>query len=120
MIRAMAKQTIVQLTDDLDGSEAVEELTFALRGVEYEIDLNAKNAAALEKALDKYVAAGRRVGRPRAPRSGSTRNVVRRSRAAAPKGDLSSIREWAAANGYPISSRGRIPGNVKEAYAASH
>ncbi len=45
-------QVFVSLTDDLDGSEADETIMFALDGAGYEIDLNAKNAAALRKALD--------------------------------------------------------------------
>ena len=49
----MAKQTIVQLTDDIDGGDAAESVQFGFRGIEYEIDLNEKNATALEKALKK-------------------------------------------------------------------
>ena len=41
----MAKQTITQLIDDIDGSEAEETITFGIDGASYEIDLNAKNAA---------------------------------------------------------------------------
>ena len=43
------------LEDDIDGSVADETVTFALDGVTYEIDLNAKNAAALRDALAPYV-----------------------------------------------------------------
>jgi hypothetical protein len=110
----MAKETFVQLTDDLDGSEAVEELTFALRGVEYEIDLNAKNAAALEKALEKFVVAGRKVSH-RAPRS-----VGRRPSAATPKEDLVALREWAKANGYRVADRGRVSAEVRDAFHAAN
>ena len=66
----MAQRVNIVLEDDLDGSEADETVTFALDGVTYEIDLNAKNAAALRDALAQYVgharrAAGRRAaGRP--------------------------------------------------------
>ena len=56
----MAQEVIYKLTDDLDGSDAEETISFALDGSNYEIDLNIKNAAALRKALDKYVAAARR------------------------------------------------------------
>ena len=49
----MAKTTIVQLTDDLDGSEADKTVSFSLDGVSYEIDLSQKNASALEKAFSK-------------------------------------------------------------------
>jgi hypothetical protein len=107
----MAKETFVQLTDDIDGGEAVEELTFALRGVEYEIDLSAKNVAALEKALERYIDAGHRVASNRGVRSS-----VKRSNGSAPKEDLAAIREWARASGYEISSRGRIPAEIKSAY----
>src|ERR1700709_2110953 len=56
----MAQRTIVQLTDDIDGSEATESLSFALDGVAYTIDLNDNNAAELREALAPYVAAARR------------------------------------------------------------
>src|SRR6201986_3183876 len=46
--------------DDIDGSEAEGTVRFALDGAEYEIDLNAKNANALRKALSRYVEAARR------------------------------------------------------------
>jgi hypothetical protein len=46
--------------DDIDGSEAEGTVRFALDGAEYEIDLNAKNAEALRKALSRYVDAARR------------------------------------------------------------
>jgi len=46
--------------DDIDGSEAEGTVRFALDGAEYEIDLNAKNAEALRKALSRYVEAARR------------------------------------------------------------
>jgi Lsr2 len=109
----MAKQTVTQLTDDLDGDEAVEELTFALRGVQYEIDLNAKNVAALEKALDKYITAGHRVVHHRAPRGS-----IKRSNGSGP-GETALIREWALASGYDVSSRGRISAEVRAAYDAA-
>jgi hypothetical protein len=108
----MARETFVRLTDDIDGSEAVEELTFALRGVEYEIDLNAKNVAALDKALEKFITAGRRV-RP-------VRGVTRRSSGTTPKEDLNALREWAKANGYKVADRGRVSAEVREAYFAAN
>jgi hypothetical protein len=113
----MVKATVTQLSDDIDGGEAVESVTFALRGVEYELDLNAKNVAALEKALDRYVVAGRRVVHHRAPR-GLVKRAGRRSKASAP-GEVAAIREWALASGYEVSSRGRIPADVRAAYEAA-
>jgi hypothetical protein len=65
----MQKVQIV-LLDDMTGTEADETVTFGLDGNQFEIDLTAKNAAALRKALTPYVEAARKVqgrrGRPRA------------------------------------------------------
>ena len=41
----MAQKVLTMLTDDLDGSDASETITFGLDGVTYEIDLNTKNSA---------------------------------------------------------------------------
>jgi hypothetical protein len=104
----MARKTIVELTDDLDGKKAAETVSFSLDGRPMEIDLSSANAAKLRKALEPYIEAGRRV------RGGT------RASAAAPAGRTSeethAIREWARASGYHVSSRGRISAEVLEAY----
>jgi Lsr2 len=46
----MATKITVALEDDLDGGPAVETVRFAIGGTDYEIDLNANNAAALPPA----------------------------------------------------------------------
>lgn len=108
----MAKETIIRLTDDIDGSEAEETIVFGFRGTDYEVDLNAKNSSALEKALTKFMEAGRRV--PKSPTRG--RPASRHSGAE----DLASVRMWARENGHEVSDRGRIPAAVHEAYRAGH
>lgn len=115
----MARQTIIELTDDLDGSDAVETIAFAFRGITYEIDLNAKNAAAFDKALAKYIEAAHRVGAGRRG-VGASRGRSRGGRRSAkrPTDDVGSIREWARANGYQVSARGRISAEIRDAYAA--
>jgi nucleoid-associated protein Lsr2 len=112
----MAQKIVTELTDDTDGKPADETITFALDGREYEIDLTAKNAAALRKAFDVYVKSGRRIsgGRPRgSSRAGSSSSPS--------KGDVDTkaVREWAGKNGYELSARGRIPAKVIEAYRAA-
>ena len=67
----MASRTIVFYEDDLDGTEAAGTVTFALEGVQYEIDLSSKNADKLRTAMAPYVEAGRRVGGSRGRRSSS-------------------------------------------------
>jgi hypothetical protein len=107
----MAKKVEVQLVDDLDGSEAVESITFGLDGKTYEIDLNRDHATALRENLAEYIASGRRLGG----------DVRRRQVASAPRvgrhrEELARIREWARANGHQVKERGRIPAAVIEAY----
>jgi uncharacterized protein YciI len=110
----MARETIIRLSDDLDGGEAIEEVTFALRGVDYEIDLSAKNVAALEKALEKFVTAGRKVSRRGVATTG------RRSASTGAKEDLTAIRTWAKANGYRVADRGRVSTEVRDAFHAAN
>ncbi|WP_060880198.1 MULTISPECIES: histone-like nucleoid-structuring protein Lsr2 [Streptomyces] len=107
----MAQQTIIQLLDDLDGSEASETIVFGLDGRTYEIDLNEKNAAKLRKALESYVDKGRKLNQARGGRRGGT------TQATASSGDTALIRAWAKENGYDVNDRGRVPAEIKEAYA---
>lgn len=107
-------ETIVTLTDDLDGGKADRTLMFAVDGASYEIDLSKRNAAAFEKALRPYVEVARKVKTPRG-RQGSGRSTGSGRRS-----DLSAVREWARANGYDVSDRGRLPGNILDEYDAQH
>ena len=117
-IRVMAKTVITQVTDDLDGSTGAETISFAYRGTTYEIDLGRRNASAFDKMMKPYLDAARKVTAPRGGRRGSSngRRAARRS----PAGELASIREWARAQGYSVSDRGRIAANVREAYEKAH
>ena len=112
----MAQKVIYQLVDDLDQSPlddgTGETVIFGLDGVEYEIDLSSAHADGLRAALSAYVAAGR----PRGRRTAGT--TPRRS--AAVKRDLESVRAWANDNGFTVSTRGRIPAAVSEAYHAAN
>jgi hypothetical protein len=109
----MAKQTVVTelLVDDLDGSPADRTVTFSWDGTAYEIELSKKNAVAFERAVRPYVDAARRLRGGRGRRAGSGRGSKR---------DLTAIREWAASNGFDVSSRGRIASSVIEAYESAN
>ncbi len=107
----MAQKVQVVLVDDVDGGVADETVTFSLDGVAYEIDLSTDNAAKLRDAFAPWVGAGRRVG-GRAARSS------RRASARSAGGKNTEIRDWARANGYTVSDRGRIPAEVKAAFDA--
>lgn len=101
----MAKTVIEVITDDLDGSEGASTVTFGLNGATWEIDLNEKNAAKLEKALEPFLAKARRAGgRTKAGKSSGP--------------SAADIRGWAKENGFNVPDRGRIPAEVKDAYNA--
>jgi Lsr2 len=110
----MAQKVQVILVDDLDGGEAEESVTFALDGVNYEIDLSAANAEALRGALAEWVGHARKVG----GRSGRGRPAGRAKAAA--KADLTDVRAWARDNGYKVSDRGRVSSEVMTAYEGAH
>lgn len=108
----MARKTHVILTDDLDGSEASQTVSFGLDGVAYEIDLNDIHAEQLREQLETWVSSGRRVG-------GRRTAGTRRTAGGDPE-RTTRIREWARENGHEVSDRGRIAGSVIEAYDAAH
>jgi hypothetical protein len=109
----MAKKVVY--TDDLDDSPNAETVTFSFQGAQYEIDLGKRNTTAFEKVLAPYIRAARKVsGRTASP-------PIRRGQPAkADRQQLQAIREWARANGYPVSDRGRIATEIQEAYRAAN
>jgi Lsr2 len=111
----MAQITEVRLLDDLDGGEAAESVSFSLDGKSYEIDLNEKHAAALRDAFAPFIGSARRAGG--SPVGSRPRMSARTSTGASrPREETAAIREWAAANGLEVSTRGRISSTVLEAY----
>jgi hypothetical protein len=111
----MASKTVTLLTDDLDGSEAVESVSFSLDGQDYVIDLNAEHARDLRERITEWSQHARKVGgrvSARAvpqPRSSS-------SPVSSPKQDVTAVRQWAKGAGYEVSSRGRIAAKIMAAY----
>jgi hypothetical protein len=99
-----------------EGSSTV---TFALNGTTFEVDLCDEHLEELHEAFDQWTAIARPAGRgggrkapARARRSGGTSSRASR-------GQLGELREWARANGYQVSDRGRISSEVKSAYEAA-
>ncbi len=126
----MAIKQTTTLVDDLDGSEADRTVRFAIDGIDYEIDLSEANIAELASALAPFVSvarsapsrarrvpsAGPSPTRPRASRPSAPARSPRRSRS----GDTAAIREWAAAHGFSVGERGRIPDAIKQAWAEAN
>ena len=108
----MAREVVERLVDDIDGSEAVETISFGLDGAAFAIDLNEQHATDLRAKLGPYVRAGRRVrGRTSRGRVGVRRGNEYTDRNAA-------IRLWAFEAGIELPSRGRISRAVQDAYDA--
>ena len=110
----MAQKIQIILEDDIDGGEASETILFGLDGVEYEIDLSDENAAQMRDALASWVGRARRTGGRRKQGSASTGSVRGK------RDDLDAVRAWARENGYQVSDRGRVAGDVLKAYDDAH
>lgn len=106
----MATRTVIELIDDLDGSEATETVRFALDGSEYEIDLAGQNADELRGVLARFVQAGRKA-------AGNSTRPALAVRQLSPAVDTKAVRAWAA--GIEINSRGRVRDDVVQRYLAS-
>ena len=114
---------ITSRVDDFDKSPDAQPVRIAL---EYskddtdhrksiEIDLSDTNLEKLLNAVDKYLAAGRRVtdkSTAQRPRSSRKRHTA--------DPETALIRDWANANGHAVGDRGRIPDHVKTAYHKAH
>jgi hypothetical protein len=104
----VAQKVTVEMTDDIDGSEADTTVRFAVDGTAYEIDLSKKNSSKMRRDFGRYIeharktTGGRRSGRPRRDRDRS-----------------SAVREWARQQGIQVSERGRISADVVAQYEAA-
>jgi hypothetical protein len=108
----MARKVITVLSDDLDGSEATETISFALDGTEYEIDLNEAHANELRETLARFTEVARKTS------SGRGRPAGRKSSGSGV--DTRAVRLWAIDNGFQVNSRGRIQADIMEKYQAAH
>lgn len=115
----MAQRVQIVLTDDLDGSEAAESVSFALDGKSYEIDLSTSNAASLRDAMAPYLAKARPAsGSSR--RGGGRRGGGRSSSGGGAAASANEIRAWAREQGMEVSERGRVRADVLRAYEEAH
>ena len=110
----MAQKVEVTLIDDLDGSKADETITFGLDDTQYVIDLGEKNARELRDSFAKYVDAARR-DRDARP---TGRGTARKASPAGP--NTSDVREWAKAQGFEVSERGRVAKDLIVKFQEAH
>ena len=115
----MAKRTITELIDDLDGLRAEVSREFALDGVAYAVDLSAANSAKLDEALAPFIGAGSKIGHG-GPRLRPVRSSSRaRGTSPADRERNAAVRAWAAEQGLAVSDRGRIKSEILNAYEAA-
>lgn len=106
----MAQQVKVILVDDIDGGTADETVRFSVDGTDYEMDLSEKNARNFREALQPFTAKARRI---------AARGTRGRPAATPRSQEAAKVREWARANGYSVSERGRVQSEIIEAYRRS-
>lgn len=121
----MAQKTITQFIDDLDGtiSDEVRTVRFTMpsstdRMDAFEIDLTPENREKLVRALLPFHDAARPAP-TRVPTVGKRAASSGGKRPGRSSDELQKIREWAAANGYEVANRGRIPNHVISAFEAA-
>ena len=112
----VAQRVEIVLEDDIDGSVADETVGFSLDGTSYEIDLSNEHAEELRTAVAPWLGFARKIG-------GRSRRVAPAEACAwlgPMRGSCLAVRRWAQENGHKVSSRGRIPAAVQDAYQSAH
>lgn len=138
----MGKIVTIEYVDDLEGTpidaESVDTVEFSYRGQDYTLVLTRKNGAQFDKDVSRYITAAkksqsrdaraaRKTAKPapqkaNAPISSTRRKTSPRKRAEAVISGperTRAIRQWAADNGHTVSTRGRMPAAVLQAYDAA-
>ena len=109
----MAQKVQTLFIDDIDGGAAEGTVRFGLDGTDYEIDLSGEHNDELHKALERYIAHGRKVG-------GAARRSARNGGRRGSSGiDTTAVRTWAREQGIDIKERGRVPADVVAKYQAA-
>jgi len=122
----MARQIVVEHVDDIDGTPIVEgkgeTIVFSVNGIDYEIDLSARNAKEFHKKLDHYIDHATKVGGRKNRSAGALTSggEVKRKPVRRDRDHVRAVREWAQEQGYEVGVRGRIPTEITEAYNAAH
>lgn len=118
----MARQIV--FLDDLDGSPDAESVTFAVRGVAYEIDLGPANRERFDKSLAEFIEHARKGEAPvvetGARQSRRTVATGTQRKATPDREHAQAVRDWARGQGMEVAERGRIPSQVLGAYNEAH
>lgn len=106
----MAQKILVELLDDMDGSEAVGTFEFTHKGVDYAIDFNQTHMDEYTQMFEYLTQMARVVkGKKRAP-YGSKKSAT------PVVGKTQEMREWLRAAGHDVKDRGRVPSHLVDLY----
>lgn len=106
----MAQRVNITVESDLSGEADASTVEFGLDGQNYTIDLTDKEASKFRSLMATYVGAGAKVGKGKRRGSAASQNGA----------PAKVVREWAQAQGMDVPDRGRVPGEVREAYDKAH
>ena len=112
----MAQRVRTILISDLSGDEVEaggESISFSYRGVDYTIDLTAKEAKGSTRPSRCTSSTRRKGGRSRSARPSSASSHSHAER-------IGNMKRWAAEQGMDYPKRGRLPKSLVEAYDAAH
>lgn len=104
-------ETLVHLIDDIDGGAAEKTIYFGWEGKSYEIDLAAKNAKAIEKAVTDLL--------PHARLVRTSAKTGKRMMEVKTGPDPKAVRAWAASQGLTVNRLGKVPSDIVEQYEAA-
>ncbi len=119
----MAQRTQVIMTCDVhDGeADAVDTVAFTVEGQAYECELCEAHLAEFREAMEIWSSHSRVMSRGRGGQSGGGSSRGGRRRAGSGDGpSTADVREWARAQGLPVSTRGRVPAELHAAFEAAH
>jgi hypothetical protein len=126
----MAQRVHTVLISDLSGDQVedgLESVSFGYQGVDYVIDLTAKEAAGFDKAIAMYVEHARKAPRrtsgsgSKSSGSGSSGSSgSSRTSGHAHAERIGNVKKWAADQGLDYPQRGRLPKSLLDAYDAAH
>lgn len=119
----MTQRVITSLICDMPhGGEtpAVLSRTLVLDGEAREMDLCGFHDQVLMSATTAFMDAGRKVASPRPQRTAATTAARSATTKRDRSGDVSAVRAWAQSQGLPVTARGRLSNEVKQAYDEAH
>ena len=123
MIKTVVTESVI-VTDDLDGSSGPDVATrsFAVNGETRLIELSEANWAALRAAVEPFMGPSRKAGKSTGPKAKLVTVRPGQASDAEQRKQNRAIRAWAAEQEQwqDLPKGGRIPEEVKAAYAAAH